>query len=318
MTASSQSELPPTQAKLAGANSANLLNVLLHGTIESMPEIDEKRAKEFRASVEGMGRQLQERMPEADKAVAIQTILFELEEYRKSVEGEIRDRQNGWRALGTTLVQELLASMGIGGSAAGSIPLVEKMASLSTGEEIQAYRGQLAEFLHPFDDNDDDLDITSPLDAENHSTGSDNAAGLQGGGRAIEDLQAIMNRGGRGFVVSFRIGCLTIINERFGWEAVQDCLMAVSSYITHNLHSDDTVYHWSNSTLLGILQGRPSRQILTAELQRIATSNRETTIKIGGRTIMLRIPLEFEITPISKLRVAADLYKIARERPRSV
>jgi GGDEF domain-containing protein len=318
MPTNDQPEPALTHARVAGANSANLLNVLLHGIVESMPEIDAKRSKEFRTSVGGMARLLQERMPEAEKAGAIQTVLLELEEYRRSVEGEIRDRQNGWRALGTTLLQELLASMGIGGSAAGSIPLMEKMANLSTGEEIQAYRGQLAEFLHPLDDNDDDLDITSPLDAENHSMGSDNAAGLQGGGKAIEDLQAIMNRGGRGFVVSFRIGCLTIINERFGWEAVQDCLTAVSSYLTHSLHSDDAVYHWSNSTLLAILQGRPSQQILTAELQRIATSNRETTIKIGGRTIMLRIPLEFEITPISKLRVAADLYKIARERPRSV
>jgi hypothetical protein len=49
-------------------------------------------------------------------------------------------------------------------------------------------------------------------------------------------------------------------------------------------------------------------------LQRIAAQNRDTAVTIGGRPIMLRIPLNFELTPIEKLSAADDLYKISRER----
>jgi hypothetical protein len=90
--------------------------------------------------------------------------------------------------------------------------------------------------------------------------------------------------------------------------------MAVAAYIAHSLHSDDVLFHWSDSALLAILQGRANQRILTAELQRIASLNREITIKMGGRSVMLRIPLNLEITPIAGLREADDLYKIARER----
>jgi hypothetical protein len=63
--------------------------------------------------------------------------------------------------------------------------------------------------------------------------------------------------------------------------------------------------------LLALLQGRVSGQIVTAELRRIASNNREVTVVIDGRTVMLRIPLEFELTPIDCLRSANDLYKIS-------
>jgi hypothetical protein len=39
--------------------------------------------------------------------------------------------------------------------------------------------------------------------------------------------------------------------------------------------------------------------------------NRETTVNIGGRSTMLRIPITFDLTPIERLKSADDLYKIA-------
>ena len=38
--------------------------------------------------------------------------------------------------------------------------------------------------------------------------------------------------------------------------------------------------------------------------------NRETTVNIGGRSTMLRIPITFDITPIERLHSADDLYKV--------
>jgi GGDEF domain-containing protein len=86
--------------------------------------------------------------------------------------------------------------------------------------------------------------------------------------------------------------------------------MAVSAFLTHNLRSGDAIFHWSDSSLLVILEGRPNEQILTAELQRIIAQNREITVTIEGRNVMLRIPLDFVLTPIGFLRNAEDLYKL--------
>jgi GGDEF domain-containing protein len=120
-----------------------------------------------------------------------------------------------------------------------------------------------------------------------------------------------MDHNADGFIVVFNLSCLEIISQRFGPDAVEDALMAVSAYLTAGLQSDDSIYHWSDSALLAILQGRPSEMILTAELERIISQNRESTINMAGRAIMLRIPLSFQITAINRLRTPEDLLRIS-------
>jgi len=87
--------------------------------------------------------------------------------------------------------------------------------------------------------------------------------------------------------------------------------MAVSAFLTAGLQSDDSIYHWSDSALLAILQGRYSDFMMAAELDRIIAQNRESSINVQGRAIMLRIPITFELTPINRLRTAEDLLKIS-------
>jgi GGDEF domain-containing protein len=101
-----------------------------------------------------------------------------------------------------------------------------------------------------------------------------------------------------------------MVSRRFGPEAVEDCLMAVSAFLTASLHSDDMIFHWSDSSLVAILLGRPNEHILTAELNRVSARNSDINVNIGGRLIMLRIPFSFELTPIERLKTAEDLYRI--------
>ena len=91
--------------------------------------------------------------------------------------------------------------------------------------------------------------------------------------------------------------------------------MAVSAFLTHSLHSEDSIYHWSDSALLAVLQGRASEQILAAELQRLVMQNRDTTVEIGGRNIMVRIPISFDMAPIERLRTAEDMFKLTWLKP---
>jgi GGDEF domain-containing protein len=284
---------------------------MAEGAALNMPEIDAESYKAFRKSVSGMAMRVPDRMPADDKLAQVRMIVHEFENYKRGAEGVLRERQSGWRALTTMQLHELLARVGVDAGSADAEPLVLKIAGLETGEEIQAYRERLREFLHPSGEERDIPVGASALKVADRSTANDNAAGLRGGGSAVEHLKRIMERKGGGFIALFRLGCLEIISQRFGLEAVQDCLMAVSAFLTHSLHGDDAVFHWSDSSLLVILEGRPSEQILSAELHRIVAQNRDVTVNIEKRTVMLRIPLDFDLTPIANLRIAKDLYKLS-------
>jgi GGDEF domain-containing protein len=284
---------------------------MVEGAAQNMPEIDEATYKAFRKKVNEEAMQVPDRLPIDDKLAQIQSIVREFESYRKGAEGELKARQSGWRALVSMQLQELLERVGVDPGSSDAAPLVLKIAGLETGEQIQAYGERLKEFLHPAGGERGIPAGASKLKVADRTTENDNAAGLRGGGAAVEHVKRIMENGGNGYIALFRLGCLEIISQRFGMEAVQDCVMAVSAFLTHNLHSGDAIFHWSDSSLLVILEGRPNEQILTAELQRIIVQNREITVTIEGRNVMVRIPLDFVLTPIEFLRSAEDLYKLS-------
>jgi GGDEF domain-containing protein len=261
--------------------------------------------------VEELGRRLPDRLPDEEKLALIQSILREFTNYRNGAELALREQLAGTRGLVGMLLAELLTSLGVEATSEGAAPLLQLARRLTTAGEINAWRQKFNLFLHPLNGKGPAEDLAARLRAADCSTANDNASGLRGGGSAMGHLRKIMEASGDGFVVLFRLSCLDVISNRFGPEAVEDCLMAVSAYLMAGLQSSDSIYHWSDSALLAILQGRPSEAILKAELERIIAQNRESSIKVAGRAIMLRIPLDFEVTPISRLSSADDLMRIS-------
>jgi GGDEF domain-containing protein len=287
------------------------LTLLVEGAALNMPEIDAATYKLFRETVSAKARSIPDRLPESELLPAIKSILQEFEGYRKGADGALRERQAGWRLLAGTLLRELFTTMGIDPGSDAAAALIENVGILSTGHQIQIFRGLLDEFLHPTGDGS--RRAGSRFRVADHSTANDNAAGLRGGGAAQEQFKTLLERGASGYVVAFRLNCLDVIGERFGLEAVHDSLMAVAAFLTHSLRGSDTVYHWSDSSLLAMLESDATEQMLVVAMQRIVNSNRDTTIIIDGRNVMLRIPLTFEITPFSHFRSADDLLKLSRQ-----
>ncbi|MGA7342900.1 MAG: diguanylate cyclase [Terracidiphilus sp.] len=300
---------PEAKQKPAANAMERSLTLLVEGAALAVPEIDAAAYRDFRGNVSKLALQLPDRLPEEDKLALIRSIVHEFDVYRNGSEAALRNRAAGWRALVNMLILDLLKSLGISESASSAAQLLRRLASVTTAEEIETLNGMLEAFLHPKGAGSAPAEASQFRKAD-HSTENDNAAGLRGGGSAVEHVRRIMERGGRGFIVLFRLSCLNMIHQRFGAEAVEDCLMAVSAFLTQCLHSDDATYHWSDSSLLSILQGRVNEQILTAELERIVLKNRETSVNIGGRTTMLRIPITFDIVPIDRLETPEDLLKI--------
>jgi GGDEF domain-containing protein len=312
MTAWGQSH--PSGKKAAEIpNAERWLTLLAEGAALNVPEIDEESYKAFRANVSSLALQLPDRLPDNDKLDLLRRILAEFEAYRESSETALRERLSGWRGVVKALFRDLLASLADEVKSPVAKALEQEIARLTTAAEIEKWSEDLAQFLHPPDAQGQALGLAS-LKTADRSTANDNAAGLRGGGAAVEYVRKIMERGGDGFIALFRLSCLDVINHRFGSAAVEDCLMAVSAFLTSSLRGEDAIYHWNDSSLLAILQPRASVQILTAELTRIVSQNRECSIKVEGRTIMLRTPLEFELTPINRLRTAEDLYRLSTQQ----
>jgi len=287
------------------------LTLLVEGAAAGVPEVDAETYRVFRSNVGKLALQLPDRLPDEDKLALTRSILYEFESYRNGAEAALREQLAAWRGAVASLMGELLANLGVDPASADAAPLLQLVKRLTTGGEINAWREKLELFLHPLDGKGPAQDMAARLRAADCSTANDNAAGLRGGGSAVEHLRRIMANGGDGYIVLFRLSCLDVISQRFGAEAVEDCLMAVSAFLTSGLESDDAIYHWSDSALLAILQGRYSEFMVSAELDRIISQNRESSINVAGRAIMLRIPISFEVIPINRLRSADDLLRIS-------
>ena len=304
-TASGESELPAAE---------RCLTLLADGAAAGVPEFDADCYRGFRAKVDELGRQLRDRLPDADKLALIGSILREFENYRNESESALREQLAAWRMVVTSLFSDLIGNLGVDAASKEAAALLALVKQLRTGGQIDDWRQKLELFLHPLDGKGPAFDMAAKLRAADCTTANDNAAGLRGGGSAVEHLGKIMAAGGDGFIVLFRLSCLDVISQRFGPEAVEDCLMAVSAFLIAGLQSDDAIYHWSDSALLAILQGRYSEFMVSAELDRIIAQNRESNINVAGRAIMLRIPITFELTPISRLRSADDLLRISAQK----
>jgi len=300
---------PPGENPPGLANPERVLTLVVEGAALGVPEIDSAVYQEFRANVGKLALRLPDHLPDEEKLAQIRAVLNEFQNYRKTGEEELHNRTCAWRSLASFLFTDLLRSLGIDPGAAKPDQLLRKLAGIAAARKIEDLHDEFEAFLHPAGAESAPVEASQFCTAD-HSTANNNAAGLRGGGSAIEHLRRIMAGGGKGFLALFRLSCLNMINQRFGPSAVEDCLMAVAAFLTQSLHSDDAIYHWSDSSLLAILQGRVNEQILTAELNRIAFQNRETSVNIGGRATMLRIPITFDIVPIDRLQSADDLYKI--------
>jgi hypothetical protein len=171
------------------------LALLAEGAAQNMPEFDPRAHKLLRVKVVSLLSQLPLQLDDENRILLIQDIVHEFETCRIATENLLRERTSGWRSLVALLFREVLESLGSESTSPAAKSLEQMIAHLSTGKEIQAWRGQLAAFLHPPDTEGFALGLASVKVAD-RSTANDNAAGLRGGGSAVDYLKSILERGG--------------------------------------------------------------------------------------------------------------------------
>jgi len=180
------------------------LTLLAEGAALGVPEVDSELYKEFRGQVAQLALQLPDRLSDDEKLAQIRAVLSRFENYRNRSEAEIRNRTTEWHGLATFLFTELLKSLAIDPAAANPEGLLRRIAGVTSAANIEDYRQQMELFLHPSGADSAPAEASQFRKAD-HTTANDNAAGLRGGGSAIEHLRGVMERGDKGFIVLFRL-----------------------------------------------------------------------------------------------------------------
>ncbi len=288
------------------------VTLLVEGTALNAPEVDAESYRDFRNNISRLSLQLPDHLPEPDQIVLMRTIVHEFETYGNSAEAALKERLAAWRTLTARLLRELFGAMGLDSTTEEAKPLVESASKLLTADDIGNCQQALDDFLRPRREKEAARSHHSSLNSADLSTSNTNSTGLLGGGAALEQLQHELERGSTGFIVQVRFSCLEMIHQRFGMAAVEDCLMTVAAHFTSQFNSDDRIYHWSDSSLVAILLNRYIEENVNAELERIRMRNRDISIIVGGRTIVLRVPLLYSIFPLTSFRNAEDLYKFTQ------
>jgi GGDEF domain-containing protein len=298
-------EEPNPQGPGAGESLTHLLEALAKNT----PAIDARAQEQLSAAIAGVIKKSPDRVHEAEKIKLVQTVVHELEHYRNATENALREQLDGWRGLVKNLVHEVAVNGATDAEQAGFHRLTSDVATLSTSQDLKAYSELLHTVLHA-PGSKKVAHKRSPV-VDNSCATNDNAAGLRGGGAAVAHLQSVLDRCQAGFVAVIQLSCMNVIEERFGITAVEDCVMAVSAFLTDRLENDDAIYHWNDTTLLAIFEGRNNKGLLSKELEKIAAQNRDITININDRTVLIRVPLAFELSPVSGFHSGDDLYKFS-------
>jgi hypothetical protein len=238
-------------------------------------------------------------------------IVREFETYRTDSEAALDGRMREWRQLTGMLMNFLAARDDVNLKSELWTSITVELTSAITVEEIQVLRTKLQK-LFQYSSEDAAARQANLEEEQDRSTANDNAAGLRGGGAAIEHLRSMIAGSRPGYVGLFRLSCLDVVGERFGLEGIQDCFMAVPAFLIENLRTEDIVYHWSESSLLAVCDRKIREDILVAELNRVLARNRDFTISIGDRTIMLRIPIELQLFPVSQFGCADPAHFLGR------
>jgi GGDEF domain-containing protein len=289
------------------------LGLLLEGAAINLPQIDPDLHRRFRSGILRSSIAITKPQSEPDLLGTVASLVREFEAYRVDCEAEIESRHKEWRQLAVALMHLLAARDSVDQKSELWAKITSSLVAAVTTIEIESVRGTLQKLFH-LSGEEQAAKRVEEADEQDRSTANDNAAGLRGGGAAIEHVRSMIASSRPGYVGLFSLNCLDVVGERFGPEGIQDCLMTVSAFLIQNMRSEDSVYHWSESSLLAVCDRKVREDILAAELNRVLARNRDFTINIGERAIMLRIPIDLQIYPITQFATVEDLQNLFKPR----
>lgn len=287
------------------------IDLLAEGTAINTPEILPGQFTHFRETVSATLPEINSSHNQGAMLTAIRHCLQPFEAYRLSTEAETRNLTREWHQMSDGLLAGLEASGLLGPEAGRILPIRQKLKAAEHAETIRALRIEVENLIGryapvaskrggPTLRGDNGLIVESPT-------------GLKGFPEAKVQLEEMLKNVEAGFVAFFHLTGVRMIESRFGYEAAQDCLMSVSSQLVQGMQSADRLYHLDKDVLMGILMNRPSREFAIGEMNRVAAQNRELTMRLEGRTVMLRVPISVTLHFILDYQTADEILAACKQ-----
>lgn len=304
----SGAELAPGELERRG------FGLLLDGLISHQVQVDEGLHRRLRSAILRDSNALAETLSKEELLARVAAIVRSFEGYRSETESILDLRLKAWHQLAFALLQRLAEALHIDLEAEQWKSFTADLSTAKEAEQLTDLRSRLLLLLHRHDPTGHH--VAEEEEEQDRSTLNDNAAGLRGGGAALDHIGRMLLSKRPGYIAIFRLSCLDVIGERFGSEGMQDCLMTVAAFLAENLRHEDTVYYWSESSLLAVCDRKVREEMISAEFNRILARNRDFTLQIGERNIMLRIPIAMQLYPIQQFESPDDVLHLNEARGR--
>ncbi|HEY9127530.1 MAG TPA: hypothetical protein VIM62_10410 [Acidobacteriaceae bacterium] len=290
------------------------IGLLIEGLVTHQVQVNPDVHRRLRSAILRDSIALAEPVGKEDMLARIGSIIRSFEGYRSESESILDFRQKAWHQLVQTLLLRLAESERIDLETEEWRQFSAELGAAIEAEQLADLRSRLLLLLHHHAPAGRRAEQEE--EQQDRSTLNDNAAGLRGGGAALEHIGRMIASKSPGYIAIFRLSCLDVIGERFGPEGVQDCVMTIAHFLDENLRHEDTVYYWSESSLLAVCDRKVREEMISAELNRVLARNRDFSLQIGGRYIMLRIPIAMQLLPIQQFETPDELLHLNEGRGR--
>lgn len=136
----------------------------------------------------------------------------------------------------------------------------------------------------------------------------DGPTGLRGRAKAKQTLAGACTEGSC-YAVLFRLESRDTVEQQYGADAAQDCLIAVSSYVLQALEGDYQLFHWDTDALLAVYRSTQPLQEVTRDMRLISAARPQQSIRIGDRFVMAGVSIHESVFPIAETANCEDLVR---------
>ena len=124
---------------------------------------------------------------------------------------------------------------------------------------------------------------------------------------AAKSIVAAWDSGIEAYLVLFAMERVDSVNVRFGFQAGDEMLQVFSQHVLKSLHTEDQLFRWRGPYFIGLFEKRLTEPQMANEINRIANTRIEHTIRVKDRDVMLPVSASWTMFSLRSAQNVDDL-----------
>ena len=223
-----------------------------------------------------------------------------LEEHSAALEKTIASRQNDLEAAMALLSDSLLTVSSVGETLALELKESERDIALARqpGDAVVA-RERLTRCLEDIRIRVLRRNDAAPLSSQTYAENEiDAVTGLPDSRKAVDAIVAAWDRRDEYLAAVFAVRRLDAINTRFGFQAGDEVLRAISDQLATVFARNHVLFRWRGPYLVALIDRKSAESRVTPELQRLASTRLQHTLAMKDREVLLSVSLVWALVPL--------------------